>query len=71
MKYRLKGQFSTNPDKALEQILYDRGVKDFKNFMNPSPDCELNPHNLENIEAAADKLLYHLRRKSKILFVVD
>ena len=71
MKYRLKGQFSTNPDKALEQILYDRGVKDFKNFMNPSPDCELNPHNLENIEAAADKLLYHLRRKSKILFIVD
>jgi single-stranded-DNA-specific exonuclease len=39
--------------------------------LNPTEECELDPHNLENIEAAADKLLYHLRRKSKILFVVD
>jgi len=39
--------------------------------MNPTEACELNPHDLENIDAAAEKLLYHLRRNSDILFIVD
>lgn len=72
MKYRLRKEYSTNPDKALKEILLDRGVQDIENFMNPSAEtCELNPYDLENIDAAAEKLLYHLRRNSKILFVVD
>ena len=72
MKYRLRKEYSTNPDKALKEILLDRGVQDIENFMNPSAEtCELNPYDLENIDAAADRLLYHLRKDSKILFVVD
>ena len=39
--------------------------------MNPSSTCELNPHDLENIDHAAERLLHHLRRNSKILFIVD
>lgn len=71
MKYRLKNNYTTNPDKALIQILEDRGVKDIDNFINPSKDCELNPYDLKNIEAAAERLLYHLRKNSSILFNVD
>lgn len=72
MKYRLRKEYSTNPDKALKEILQDRGVQDIEHFMNPTAEtCELNPYNLKNIEAAAEALLYHLRRGSKILFVVD
>ena len=71
MKYKLRNNYSTNPDKALEQILYDRGVKDLDNFLNPSPTCELDPYLLDNIEEAAERLLMHLRRGSNILFVVD
>ena len=71
MKYRLKEQFSTNPDKALKQILMDRGVTDIEHFLNPGPECELNPFALNNINEAADMLLRHLRKNSKILFVVD
>ena len=71
MKYRLKKKYSTNPDKALKEILQDRGVEDLEHFMNPSPECELSPYNLNNIEVAAEKLLYHLRKDSKILFIVD
>lgn len=72
MKYKLRNNYSTNPDKALIEILKDRGVTDIENFMNPTFDnCELDPHKLVNIEAAAERLLYHLRRDSKILFVVD
>jgi len=71
MKYKLRKEYSTNPDKALKEILQDRGVTDIENFMNPSPACELDPNDLSHIRTAAHKLLYHLRKESKILFVVD
>ena len=71
MKYRLRNNYSTNPDKALKEILQDRGIEDIEHFMTPSSECELNPFDLENIDKAADLLLYHLRKNSKILFVVD
>lgn len=71
MKYRLRKEFSTNPDKALKELLSDRGVKDIENFMNPTSACELDPWKLVNIEKAAERLLYHLRRDSDILFIVD
>lgn len=71
MKYRLRNNYSTNPDDALEEILKDRGVTDIDNFMHPTAACELNPYNLVNVEKAAERLLHHLRRDSNILFVVD
>ena len=71
MKYRLRNNYSTNPDKALKEILLDRGVTDVENFMNPTPACELDPHQLVNIDAAAEMLLRHLRRNSNILFIID
>ena len=71
MRYRLRKEYSTNPDKALKELLSDRGVKDIENFLNPSKECELNPHLLKNIDSAAEKLLYHLRKNSDILFIVD
>ena len=71
MKYRLRNNYSTNPDKALKEILQDRGVTDIANFMHPTAGCELDAYDLVNIDHAADRLLHHLRRNSKILFVVD
>lgn len=71
MKYKLRKEYSHNPDKAIKEILYDRGVHDLENFMNPTPECELNPHDLVNIDHAAERLLYHLRKDHSILFVVD
>lgn len=52
-------------------ILRDRGVKDIDNFLNPSPQCEIDPYQLENIDSAAERYLYHLRKNSSILFIVD
>ena len=72
MKYRLRKEFSTNPDKALKEILKDRGVEDVENFLHPTKElCEIVPYNLKNIDAAAKCLLYHLRKDSDILFIVD
>lgn len=71
MRYKLRNNYSTNPDKALKEILADRGVTDIDNFMYPTATCELDPYKLVNVEAAANKLLYHLRRDSNILFIID
>ena len=71
MKYKLRNNYSTDPEMALKEILIDRGVKDIENFLNPSFKCELNPYDLENIEAGVEMLLKHLRANSNILFVVD
>jgi single-stranded DNA-specific DHH superfamily exonuclease len=71
LKYKLRSKYSKDPQRALEEILYDRGVRDIKNFINPSFKCELNPYDLENIEAAASKLLEHLHADHNILIVID
>lgn len=71
MNYRLRKQYTRNPNKALQEILIDRGVKDIDNFLEPTSKCELDPYGLENIDLAADMLLRHLRADSKIMFVVD
>ena len=56
MKYRLRKEYSANPDKALKEILQDRGVTDIENFLNPTAEtCELNPYNLKNIDAATER----------------
>ena len=71
MKYKLRNNYSTEPQQALIDILKDRGVKDVENFIKPSYKCELNPYDLKNIEAAAEMLLKHLRANSRICFVID
>lgn len=71
MKYKLRENFSKDPETALEEILKNRGVKDIENFMYPTAQCELNAYDLDNIKSAADMLLTHLRKDSNILFIVD
>ena len=71
MNYRLRKQYTTDPEKALSEILIDRGVQDIYTFLHPTAECELDPYGLENIDIAAEMLLRHLRKNSKIMFVVD
>ena len=71
MRYKLRNNYSKNPNDALCDILRDRGVNDIENFIKPNKNCELNPYNLSNIDAAAELLLKHLRSNSHICFCVD
>lgn len=71
MQYKVRKNYSTNPEMALQEILEDRGVKDIDSFINPSKACELNPYDLDNIEGGAAMLLKHLNSNSKILIVQD
>lgn len=71
MKYRLRNNYTTDPNYALTEILKDRGVQDIEKFLYPTEECELDPYGLDNIDLAATKLLNHLAANSKILLVVD
>ena len=71
MKYRLRNKYPITPEEAIPAILADRGVENVTEFMKPNKFQELNPYDLENIEAAANMLLKHLRNNSEILFLVD
>lgn len=71
MNYRLRKNYTKNPDLALKEILIDRGVNDFENFLFPSKKCELNPYALDNIDLAASVLLQYLRKNDEILIIVD
>lgn len=71
MKYKLRQNYTTDPNHALEEILRSRGVKDIPNFINPSKKCELDPYKLENIEEAAECLINHIQQNSRILIVID
>ena len=71
MRYKLRGNFPTDPEIALETILEARGVEDVYNFCSPSFACEHTPYDLNNIEPGVELLLKHIKAKSRILFVVD
>lgn len=71
MRYKLRNEYTHDPEQALYEILMDRGVTDIESFVNPTSDCELDPYDLENIDKAANKLLMHLRADNNILCVVD
>lgn len=71
MQYKLKANFSREPSQAVFDILTDRGIKNVNDYINPTSTNENSPYDLENIEAAANMLIKHIRNKSKICIVVD
>lgn len=44
MKYKLRNNYTKDPEHALAEILKDRGVIDLYDFMNPSSECEYDPY---------------------------
>lgn len=69
MNYKLRNNYPI--EGCLEAILKDRGVEDVEKYLNPTKDNELNPYDLDNIEAGAEMLLKHLRKGSKCLLIID
>ncbi len=55
----------------LEELLKTRGVKNILDFIDPKKNFLLNPIELVNLCAAADCLMGHLEKNSKIGVVVD
>ena len=70
MKYKLRDNFRTD-ENAIYDILRNRGIQDVEKYIHPTKEQENNPYDLENIEAAADMLIKHLKNNNSICIVVD
>jgi single-stranded-DNA-specific exonuclease len=72
MKYELLKPINSEYS-LIEQIFHNRNIpiENIDGFLNPSIGCILNPYLLDNIEAAAELLLKHLKRNSKVFIQVD
>lgn len=70
MNYRLRELFPKD-DECLDAILKSRKVEDVYHYLYPSEDDELNPFDLDNIQAAVNKIIEHLQKDSRIGILVD
>ena len=73
MNYKLKYNHNLphDPTTCLGWLLDARGVEDPEAYVYPSKENELNPWLLDNIDEAAQLLIWHLQAGDEILFVVD
>ncbi len=71
MNYKLKYDLPHDAATCLGWLLDARGIEDIEGYVYPSQKNELDPYLLDNIRAAAEKLIEHLNKGSKILLVVD
>lgn len=71
MKYRQAQYLSKDANTCVAEILRARGVENVEAYMRPSREYENDGMLLDNIEAAAKRLVEHLEQKSSILFCVD
>lgn len=55
----------------IEMVLNNRGVDNVDKFFELSWDDVQSPYDLVNIEAAAEKILYHMRNSKTIAILVD
>lgn len=71
MNYKLKYNLPHDPTTCLGWLLDARGVEDPEAYVYPSKENELNPWLLDNIDEAAQLLIWHLQAGDEVLFIVD
>lgn len=71
VNYKVRKNFTTDPDMALQEILENRGVENVNDYMKPTEECEHDPFLLDNMKEGVEMLHGHLERGSKILILVD
>lgn len=71
MKYKLAQHLSTQAENCIQDILRARGVENIQAYMYPTNEWENDAHKLEHIDEAAQKLIEHLKKDSKIVVIVD
>lgn len=71
MKYKLKNNSSNNINNIVQTIFENRGINNYKEYMNLDDNVLIPYNQLDNIDKAVECLLKHLENKNKILIVVD
>ena len=71
MKYRLIKNSLNDIDNPKQTILLNRGIGDWKRYLNLNKDCIHDYNLLKNIDKAASCFIKHIDNKSKIHIIVD
>ena len=71
MKYRLYENATNDTSNIIKEILNNRGISDYKTYLNLTNDVEIHYSNLDNIELAVDTFSNHFSNKNIIGVLVD
>lgn len=71
MKYRLIENSLNDINNIQETVLRNRGIKNWKQYLNLGEDCTHDYRLLKNIDEAIKCFLYHIENGSNIHIVVD
>ena len=71
MKYKLYKHSENNTSNVIMEVLKNRGVTDYKTYLNLSEDVIIDYKRLENIDLAVNIFMKHYELKNKIYILVD
>lgn len=71
MKYRLYENSDNNTSNVLEEVLKNRGINDYKKYLNLDESVLIPYGKLDNIDNAVDLFMKHFNNKNKIKILVD
>lgn len=70
MKYKLYDE-NINTSDVLEKVLYNRGIKDYRRYLNLNENENLPYNLLDNIDECVSVFMRHFNNKNKIEILVD
>ncbi len=70
MKYKLYDE-NINISDVLEKVLYNRGIKDYRRYLNLNENENLPYNLLDNIDECVSVFMRHFNNKNKIEILVD
>ena len=71
MKYRLYENATNDTSNIIKEILNNRGISDYKTYLNLTDNVEIHYSNLEEIKSAVDVFSIHFDNKNIIGILVD
>ena len=71
MKYRLYENSNNNTSNVLAEVLKNRGINDYENYLNLNESVLISYEKLENINKAVELFMKHFNNKDKIEILVD
>lgn len=71
MNYRLIENSLNDIDNPKQTILLNRGIENWKQYLNLSEDCTHDFNLLDNIDKAVSCFINHIEKKSRIHIIVD
>ena len=71
MNYRLIKNSLNDIDNPKQTILLNRGIENWKQYLNLNEDCTHDFNLLKNIDKAVSCFIKHIENKSRIHIIVD